>query len=68
MSRASASSRLVPSKFPCCPTCGTEMEFVSISPTCQSVIYEYTCPNDGDRLNWECRQQEATRNDFRERA
>jgi hypothetical protein len=38
------------------------MEFVSFTPTCQSVIYGYICVNDGDRLNWECRRQEATRN------
>jgi hypothetical protein len=44
------------------------MEFVAITPTCQSVIYEYICPNEGDRLNWECRQQDAARGDVRERA
>ncbi|MDR3464516.1 MAG: hypothetical protein P4M07_01095 [Xanthobacteraceae bacterium] len=44
------------------------MEFVAITPTCQSVIYEYICPNEGDRLNWECRQHAAPRGDARQRA
>ncbi|MGP8119750.1 MAG: hypothetical protein ACLP8B_04410 [Xanthobacteraceae bacterium] len=56
MSKVAVSSALAPPRFPCCPACDTEMEFVSITPTCQSVTYEYICPNDGDRLNWECRQ------------
>jgi hypothetical protein len=30
-----------------------KMAFLSISPTCQSVIYGFICRNDGDRLNWE---------------
>jgi predicted RNA-binding Zn-ribbon protein involved in translation (DUF1610 family) len=50
------SSNSVPPVFPPCPTCGKEMRFISISPTCQSVIYEYACSGDGDRLTWETRQ------------
>lgn len=68
MSRSSATSKLVPAKIPRCPTCDTAMEFVAITPTCQSVIYEYICPNEGDRLNWECRQHAAPRGDARQRA
>jgi hypothetical protein len=30
-----------PSFIPARPTCGEEMEFTSISPTCRSVIYRY---------------------------
>ena len=50
------SSNSVPPVFPRCPTCSKEMRFISISPTCQSVIYEYVCSGDGDRLTWETRQ------------
>jgi hypothetical protein len=32
------------------------MVFISVTPTCQSVIYGYVCRNDGDRLSWESRQ------------
>jgi hypothetical protein len=50
------SSNCVPPIFPPCPTCNTKMAFISVTPTCQSVIYGYVCRNDGDRLSWECRQ------------
>ena len=60
MSRADP-FKFVPSRSPRCPTCDAPMEFVSFTPTCQSVIYGYICVNDGDRLNWECRRQDATR-------
>jgi hypothetical protein len=46
-----------PSFTPACPTCGEEMDFASISPTCQSVIYGYKCSSDGDRLIWETRTE-----------
>ena len=42
-----------PSFIPTCPTCGEEMGFTSISPTCQRGIYGYKCSSDGDRLTWE---------------
>ena len=35
-----------------CPTCGKEMTLTGITPTSESVIYEYLCSNDGDRLSW----------------
>jgi hypothetical protein len=50
------SSNGIPPSFPPCPTCKKETRFISISPTCQSVIYEYMCSGDGDRLIWETRQ------------
>jgi hypothetical protein len=56
MSAAGVSSNLVPPVFPSCPTCNKEMSFISVSPTCQTVIYGYLCRNDGDRLSWESRQ------------
>lgn len=68
MSRVAPFSVLVPSKFPRCPTCDTEMEFIALTPTCRSVIYEYICPNDGDRLNWECRQPRLVDSEYRQRA
>jgi hypothetical protein len=48
----SISSKTVPPFFPLCPTCNQKMAFIALSPTCQSVIYEYLCRNDGDRLSW----------------
>jgi hypothetical protein len=56
MPAAGVSSNIVPPIIPRCPTCNETMVFVSVSPTCQSVIYGYVCRNDGDRLSWECRQ------------
>jgi hypothetical protein len=50
------SSNSIPSFSPLCPRCNKEMTFVSVSPTCQSVIYDYVCRNDGDRFSWECRE------------
>ena len=41
---------------PCCPTCGTIMSLTGYSPTCESVIYDYLCRNDGDRLSWRPRR------------
>jgi hypothetical protein len=46
------STACVPTFFPHCPTCNNAMEFVSITPTCQSVIYGYACRTDGDRIDW----------------
>ena len=68
MSRVVAFSMLVPSKRPRCPTCDAEMDFTSFTPTCESVIYGYVCPNDGDRTHWECRHPEAAGNDYRQYA
>ena len=51
-----ASSACVPPFFPHCPTCNEKMEFLSITPTCHSVIYGYACRTDGDRIDWECPQ------------
>ena len=42
-----------PSIHPTCPTCGKEMSLTSVTPTCESTIYEYLCSNDGDRLTWQ---------------
>ena len=51
MPSAGVSSNSVPPIIPRCPTCNEKMVFVSVSPTCQSVIYGYICRNDGDRLS-----------------
>jgi hypothetical protein len=56
MPAAGVSSNGVPPVFPSCPTCNKKMVFISVTPTCQSVIYGYVCRNDGDRLSWESRQ------------
>jgi hypothetical protein len=50
------SSNSVPPISTRCPTCNKKMVFISVTPTCQSMIYKYMCRNDGDRLSWECRQ------------
>jgi hypothetical protein len=49
------SSKTVPPIFPPCPTCAEEMRLISVTPTCESVIYGYMCDNDGDRLIWQPR-------------
>ena len=54
MPRAGVSSNSVPPIFPNCPRCDEKMVFLSVSPTCQSVVYGFMCRNDGDRLSWEC--------------
>ena len=40
---------------PPCPTCGKEMRLMGHSPTCEGVIYEFWCSDDGDRLSWRTR-------------
>ncbi len=35
-----------------CPTCGKEMRLTGHAPTCESVIYDFLCTDDGDRLSW----------------
>jgi RNase P subunit RPR2 len=42
----------VSSVAPRCPTCGKQMRLTSQTPTCQSVIYDFSCNEDGDRLSW----------------
>jgi hypothetical protein len=42
-----------------CPTCGEIMSLTGYSPTCQSVIYDYLCRGDGDRLSWRPRRTAA---------
>jgi len=37
---------------PACPTCGKEMRLTGHAPTCESVIYDFLCSEDGDRLSW----------------
>ena len=37
---------------PRCPTCGTIMRLTGYSPTCESVVYDYICGGDGDRVSW----------------
>jgi hypothetical protein len=54
------SSAYVPPFFPHCPTCNKKMEFLSVTPTCHSVIYGYACRTDGDRVNWECQSHQQT--------
>jgi len=53
MPAAGVSSSEVPPIIPRCPTCDEKMMFLSVSPTCRSVIYGFWCENDGDRLTWE---------------
>jgi hypothetical protein len=71
MSAAGVSSNSVPPIPPRCPTCNKTMVFVSVTPTCQSVIYGYVCRNDGDRVSWESRQshqQDVVRSELRQPA
>ena len=35
-----------------CPSCGKEMRLTGHAPTCESVIYDFLCTDDGDRLSW----------------
>jgi hypothetical protein len=37
---------------PSCPTCGKQMRLTGHAPTCQSIIYDFSCSEDGDRLSW----------------
>ena len=37
---------------PPCPTCGKEMRLTGHAPTCDGVIYEFLCGDDGDLLSW----------------
>jgi hypothetical protein len=52
MPASAISSENVPSISPQCPTCGKEMTLTGVTPTCESVIYEYLCSNDGDHVSW----------------
>ena len=45
--------------FPPCPTCGKEMKLTGHAPTCESVIYDFLCTDDGDRLSWRPRRVAA---------
>ena len=47
---------------PPCPTCGKEMKLVGYAPACESVIYDFLCRDDGDRLSW--RPRSVTRLGF----
>jgi hypothetical protein len=42
----------VPPIRPACPNCGKEMRPVGHTPTCDSVIYDFLCSDDGNRLSW----------------
>ena len=42
-----------------CPTCGKEMSLTGVTPTSESVVYDYLCSNDGDRLSWQPRHYRA---------
>ena len=53
MPAADFSSKDVTPISPPCPTCGKEMRLTGHSPTCESVIYDYLCSDDGDRLSWQ---------------
>lgn len=46
---------------PPCPTCGKEMKLTGHAPTCESVIYDFLCSEDGDRLSWRHRIEERVR-------
>jgi hypothetical protein len=71
MPAVGGSSNSVPPIFPRCPTCHKKMVFISVTPTCESIIYGYICRNDGDRLSWErCQshQQKVVRIELRQPA
>ena len=42
-----------------CPTCGKKMKLTGHAPTCESVIYDFLCSEDGDRLSWRSRRVAA---------
>lgn len=42
-----------------CPTCGKEMRLTGHTSACESVIYDFLCSDDGDRLSWRFRQVAA---------
>jgi hypothetical protein len=44
---------------PPCPTCGKEMRLTGHAPTCDGVIYEFLCGDDGDLLSWRPRRVAA---------
>jgi len=44
---------------PLCPTCGKEMRPTGHAPTCEGVIYDFLCSDDGDRLSWRPRRDAA---------
>ena len=46
-------SKNVPPISPACPTCNKEMTLTAVIPNSESVVYEYRCSNDGDRLSWQ---------------
>ena len=50
----------VPPIFLPCPTCGKEMKLTGHAPTCESVIYDFLCSEDGDRLSWRSRRIAAS--------
>jgi hypothetical protein len=37
---------------PPCPTCGKKMRLTGHAPTCEGVIYDFRCSDDGDFLSW----------------
>jgi hypothetical protein len=43
---------------PPCPTCGKEMRLTGHAPTCEGVIYDFLCSDDGDLLSWRPGHQE----------
>jgi hypothetical protein len=44
---------------PPCPTCGKEMRLTGHPPTCEGVIYDFLCSDDGDLLSWRPRRVAA---------
>ena len=51
------SSKTVPPNPPHCATCGKKMSLIDVVPISESVIYEYLCSDDGDRLTWQPHHQ-----------
>ena len=45
---------------PSCLTCGKEMRLTGHTSTCESVIYDFLCSDDGDRLSWRHRRVAAS--------
>ena len=39
-----------------CPACGKGMKLTGYSPVSESVIYDFLCNDDGNRLSWRPRR------------
>ena len=51
---------------PPCPTCGKKMKLTGHSPACESMIYDFLCSDDGDRLIWRRCHTASNKKQFRD--